>query len=210
MPHQATCLNSIASTLLVLALAFALLTGCSTTRFSDMLPGSGTPELRSSLSGNSLPANLPTRIFAPSKIGVADLYLTDLPEELLRNGGDLSTYKGIIIHVHSFLRPRAGKTPIDPDATTAVTRVFVLTGDGNAGLYAGGGLFLTSDDPKAATFEGSLRGATLYLSRATAGFDDLLGPSRLAGLIAGKRDEVLAAQLATITQTLAEAMDSVE
>jgi hypothetical protein len=193
--------------------AVAGLAGCGST--AGFFSGSGTPELRSEVSGNSLSfagesATLPTRVFAPSKVGVADLYLTDLPESLLREGGDLSAAQGVIIHVHSFVRPRAGKTPIDPDATTAIARVFILTGDANAGLYAGGGFFLTSDDPKDQTFSGSLRGATLYLSRATPGFEDLLGPSTLEGTLAATRDESLAARLSALTQTLAENMDTVE
>jgi hypothetical protein len=193
--------------------ALMSLPACSST--AALFGGSATPTLRSDVSGNALAlatdaGQLPLRVFAPSKVGVADLYLTDLPESLLREGGDLTTAQGVIVHVHSFVRPRAGKTPIDPDATTAIARVFVLTGDGNAGLYAGGGFFLTNDDPKDKSFKGSLRGATLYLSRATPGFEDLLGPSTLAGTIGATRDESLAARLASVTQTLAENMDAVE
>ena len=194
-------------------LACTLLAGCSST--GNWFGSSAAPDLRSTVSVNSLSfagesATLPTRVFAPSKVGVADIYMTDIPEQFLKDGGDLSAATGVIVHVHCFLRPRAGKTPIDPDATTAIARVFVLTGNGQAGLYAGGGFFLTSDEPKDENFSGSLRGATLYLSRATTGFDDLLGPSRLEGGISGARDEAMAARLALVTQALAEAMDAVE
>lgn len=195
------------------SILLATFAGCSST--GSWFSSNAAPDLRSAVSGNSLSfagetATLPTRVFAPSKVGVADIYMTDIPEQVLKEGGDLSSATGVIVHVHCFLRPRAGKTPIDPDATTAIARVFVLTGNGNAGLYAGGGFFLTDDEPKDKTFSGSLRGATLYLSRATTGFDDLLGPSRLEGGISGRRDEALAGRLALVTQTLAEAMEAVE
>ena len=166
--------------------------------------------VRSDVSGNILETNFPTRVFAPSKVGVVDLYLTDIPRETLEAGGDISSISGTIVQVHVFLRPKAGRTPIDRDATTSIARVFILTGNGQAGLYAGGGFFLANDSGNGESYSGTMRGASLYLTRATAHFDDLLGPAKLLGSIGTTRDEKLAKRLAVLTQTIAENMDSVE
>lgn len=191
--------------LLLLTLTTLVLSACSS---SPLL--SSKLNLHSNVSGNILETNLPTRIFAPSKVGLVDLFLTDIPRETLEAGGDISTISGTIVQVHVFVRPKAGSTPIDRDATTSIARVFILTGNGQAGLYAGGGFYIASDSGNAETYSGSMRGATLYLARATAHFDDLLGPARLAGSISTKRDEPLAKRLTLLTQTLAENMDAVQ
>ncbi len=191
--------------LIFIAFATLLLGACSSTPLL-----SSKFSVQSSISGNALETNFPTRVFAPSKVGIVDLYLTDIPRETLETGGDISAISGTIIQVHVFVRPKAGRTPIDRDATTSIARVFILTGNAQAGLYAGGGFFLANDSGNGDTYSGTMRSASLYLARATARFDDLLGPSNLAGSIDTKRDEQLAKRLTQLTQTLAENMDAAE
>jgi hypothetical protein len=189
----------------VVASAMALGACANSLLSPDVLVGS-PGEVRSQVSGNRLVAELSTRVFVPSEAGVADIYLTDLPEELLRGGGDLSGVSGTVVHLHSFALPEAGKTPIASTATTAAVRVLVLA-EGRAGLYAGGGFF--RPDREKATgkrFGGTLRGATLYLSHATPGFNDLLGPSSLSGGFVASNDPELVASLQRVLDAANDAM----
>lgn len=196
-------LRLLATTLLVFATLLA--SACSSTPLL-----SSKFSVHSNVSGNILETNLPTRVFAPSKVGVVDIYLTDIPRETLEAGGDISTITGTIVQVHVFVRPKAGRTPIDRDATTSIARVFILTGNGQAGLYAGGGFFMAGDSGNGDSYSGTMRSASLYLTRATAHFDDLLGPANLVGSISTKRDEKLAKRLTQLTQTIADNMDAIE
>jgi hypothetical protein len=144
----------------------------------------------------------------PSSSGIADVYFTDLPRELLTSGGDLSTATGTIVHLHLFTIPSAGDTPIATTATSASARVLVLA-RGQAGLYAGGGFCTTSDDESdikgtQKSFTSSVRGATLYLTHATPAFDDLLGPSVLRGSIDATRDAQTAQAVASALAAVLE------
>lgn len=180
-----------------------------------MLGGSSSSlGLASQVAPPRLPLNLPTRVFVPSDSGVADVYLTDLPRDLLASGGDLSGASGTIVHLHVFTIPSAGDTPIATTATSASARVLVLA-KGQAGLYAGGGFFTTGDDEsdvkgKASTFTGSVRGATLYLTHATPGFDDALGPSTLSGALDSSRNSETADAIARALTTVLEQVPRIE
>lgn len=153
---------------------------------------------------------LPTQVFAPSKAGIADIYLTDLPADALTGGKDLGQLSGTIVHIHVFTIPSAGDTPIATTATTSTVRVAILA-NGQAGVYAGGGFFNTSDDDAAGKdFSGTVREATLYLRHATDGFDDILGPSRFSTSVSAKRDEKLATALRDALDAVTNAAKVVE
>jgi len=161
----------------------------------------GSASLRSTQTGDELSASLPTRVYTPGDSNTADLYLTDLPPEVWTSGADVSDMAGMIVHVHMFIRPRAGRTPIESTASTASVRVLVLA-RGEIGVYGGGGFFLHSGDVGDATFGGSLSGGTLRLVHATPGFDDRLGPSKLTGAFSGRRDAETSRALARALRTL--------
>ncbi|HYF14389.1 MAG TPA: hypothetical protein VD971_04870 [Phycisphaerales bacterium] len=193
-------------------LSVLLLVGCSSTipltgHFGVL--GGGKPELTSRFAGRTLELPARTRAYASPDAGVADLYFSDLPAETFRDGADLSTLTGTIVHIRMFMQPRAGKTPIADDATNATARVVVLA-KGQAGVYAGGGFFRSGDRPGRGSYDGVFRAATLYLAGATPGFDDALGPSLMSGSIACLRDEKLAKAMARAFDTVAFAVDPVE
>lgn len=127
-----------------------------------------------------------------------DLYLSEFPEEWFR-GGRLQG-AGSILHVHFFLSPSAGSTPIDVTACNVVFMNLILTGQRapgelaipEMGLYAGGGFLLPDDDAGDETFGGGIDRASHRLSRATPGFVDLLGTGYLTGAVSAPLDEKLA------------------
>ena len=165
-----------------------LLTGCGT------LGGAGSGRLRSHASGSILPLKLPTRVYSSEDANSANFYLTDLPPEVWNAGADVSDMSGVLVHVHMFVRPRAGRTPIDDTATTAVVRMMVLA-KGEIGVYGGGGFFVNSGDPGDRKFDGGLRGGTMRLISATGGFNDRLGPCTFSGEISGSKDQNTAVAL---------------
>jgi hypothetical protein len=160
----------------------AALPGCGT------FGGGGTTRLRSLENGSEMTADLPARVYKSQGNDNADFFMTDLPESVWNGGADVSEVSGIILQVHMFLRPKAGRTPIADTASTCVVRCVVLA-KGEIGVYGGGGFFVNSGLPGGETFGGSVRNGTLRLMSATGGFQDRLGPCSVAGAISGKKDE---------------------
>lgn len=125
----------------------------------------------------------------------ADIYLTDLSPGALDPGTPLDEVTGHLVHIHVFLIPKAGKTPIDPAASNVTVRHVVFV-RGAIGVYAGGGFMLTEGRPGDAQFGGSLREATLKLVDASPTFHDALGPGRMRGVVRAPLDEGAAARMA--------------
>lgn len=161
-----------------------------------LAPGCGTSAvdrvtLVSTSSRAELPARPSTRVYGALDRNTADFYLTDLPESASAPGADLRSYTGHLIHVHLFIAPKAGSTPIAPGASTVTVRHIVLAG-GEMGMYAGGGFMTPSDTIGSAESGGRISGATLRLAGATPGFVDRLGPSEMAAAFSATRDEARA------------------
>lgn len=188
---------------LALGAGIAALGGCAGGGGLGGLVGGGLA-MESTVADARLGLGLPTRVYRPSDAGLADFYLTDLPEATLRAGGDLSQASGTVVHVHLFVEPEAGRTPLASTATSATVRVLVLA-NGQAGIYAGGG-FARGDreDVGDARLSVGLRGTTMRLQRATPGFSDLLGPSVMGGVIDARRDEAASAALAEVFRVVGE------
>lgn len=144
---------------------------------------------------------LPNKAYIASDQSTADLYFTDLSDEALLLGSDLSGISGTIMHVHMFLIPRAGRTPIAYTASNATVRTMVIA-NGQIGVYSGGGFMLPSGKPGDETFGGAIRGATLRLTSATEGFEDRLGASEFTGSASAGLDPVRARQIAARLEEL--------
>lgn len=144
------------------------------------------------------------RAYIPRDMNTADIYLSDIPSEQLLDPSDsLAHAVGSIVHIHLFLVPIAGSTPIDSTACNATVRQIVLAGprgpagdEPAIGVYGGGGFLFPDDTPGARSFSGNLFDATLKLTHATPGFVDRLGAARMSGDFAVRRDDPLAAGLA--------------
>jgi hypothetical protein len=185
--------------LAALLLALVVGPGCG------IISSGGTARLTSLESGSALTAELPTRVYTSLDADTADIYMTDLPPSVWNAGADVSDMSGVLLHVHMFLRPKAGHTPIEDTANTAVIRCMVLA-KGEIGLYGGGGFFVNSGNPGGSTFGGSVRKSTLRLVGATAGFQDRLGPCSFAGSVSGKKDPKTAADIERAARALAAEM----
>lgn len=116
---------------ILLAAAAALLGGCGG-------PG-GHLTLRSVATGATYTPPLPTAVYRYQDLNTVDVYLSDVPVESLANpdidlrewaadeGQNGGAERGAtIVHIHLFVLPRAGKTPIDATACNATLRQLVL------------------------------------------------------------------------------------
>jgi hypothetical protein len=156
------------------------------------------------------------RTYIPVDLNSADVYLSDIPSERLLDPNDsLADAAGSIVHIHMFLVPEAGSTPIDPTACNATVRQVVLAGprgpEGKlpaVGVYGGGGFVLPGDDPGARSFSGDLFDATLKLTHATPGFVDRLGAARMSGEFAARRDDGLSRAVAQRFEALVRSAEA--
>ena len=109
---------------------------------------------------------------------------------------------GVLIHVHMFLYPRAGRTPIDFDASNTSVRLIVLAGGAGAGRYGGGGFMLPSGEPGDAGFGGRIRGATVGPIASAGSFVDRLGSSIMDATVRARHDEAMAGEIASALDAL--------
>lgn len=163
--------------------------------FLAALTGCGSPSrLRIESRDAIVQPEIHSAVYRATDLNTADLYLSDVPEnvlvERLAVGLD-DPSPANIIHVHLFLTPKAGRTPIDFTAANISVTHVVLTG-GSMGVYGGGGFLLPSGSVGDATYGGTIREATLRLVESRPGFADRLGPSELGGKVAARRDDALA------------------
>ena len=111
-----------------------------------------------------------------------------------RNNVDVILLEGTIdaptqaVHIHMHWEPRAGRTPIDANATNATIRYLVFTGEG-AGVYSGSGFLFPRSDAGDNTFRGELRETAMRLADASPNFNDRLGLARATGGFSAKLDE---------------------
>lgn len=157
--------------------------------------------LRGVSTERALAPALEHRVYRYADANTADFFLTDLPEELWTPDADFRGVSASIVHVHTFIEPRPGRTPI-ADGASNVTIRYLVVSRGRLGLYGGGGFLWRSGEPGDAAAGGELRGASMKLLRATPGFQDLLGPSELSGSFTARKDAERAARLEAIFQSL--------
>lgn len=176
-------------------------TGCSGS-------GSTNLELRGVSSERVLSPSLAHRVYRYADSNTADFFLTDLPEELWTPDADFRNVSAILVHVHTFIEPRPGRTPIADGASNVTVRYLVVS-RGTLGLYGGGGFLWRSGEPGDANAGGELRGASMKLVRSTPGFQDVLGPCELHGTFSARKDVEKAAKLEAIFQSLQLALPGV-
>lgn len=163
--------------------------------------------IASSVENSILQPAFSTAVYTATDRTGADIYLTDLPPEafaaadgqpaILRGG-----YAGTILHLRVFLIPKAGKTPIDYNATNTTITAVVLTGDAH-GQYGGGGFLLPSGKPLDNRFGGAIRQGTVQFVAGTPGFADRIGFGELSGNVSAALDDDTAAVIAGVMARLA-------
>lgn len=150
---------------------------------------------------------LTTLAYLPIDPSTAEVYLSDIPAPRFADPKDtFDSASGSIVHIHLFLIPSAGDTPIDSTACNVTLRHLVLAqapGGGQAlGLYGGGGFVLPWGDVGDKRIAGSIDQATHRLLRATPNFKDRLGPGSVVGGFDTPRDDALARAIAGRFETL--------
>ncbi|MEL6328506.1 MAG: hypothetical protein AAFR38_02495 [Planctomycetota bacterium] len=178
--------------LLAIPAAVSALAGCSGV---PLLPGTGNAlVIESTAAPIALEPKLPTRVFTSADGFSADIYLTDLTEQDLQNADTLAAASGQIVHLHLFLVPYPGRTPIAESSCTATVRVGIIT-EGRAGLYTGGGFVFPAGRPDDRRFKGRVRDATLRLAGKTSGFNDAIEQALLSLDFKARRNDELATRL---------------
>jgi len=165
-------------------------------------------EFASTSTSATLRPSLPTRVYTSEDRNTVDLYLTDIDLDTLSEPDTLAGATGQIVHIHMFLRPKPGSTPIDRTAVSVTVRYIVLA-DGRAGVYAGGGFMLPTGEPDGGRFGGSIPEATLRLAGATEGFDDLIEHGVLTFRGRARRDDEVAEIIGRAMDRLAVSVDPV-
>lgn len=156
------------------------------------------------------PVKLTTRLTSQAYVAIdentADIYLTDLSDEQLDAffdpSGAWGDFEGQVIHIHLFVEPKPGKTPIDDTAISATVRTAVLAG-GEIGIYAGGGFLAPRGDPGDRRLAGRIADASVRLSSSTPGFNDLLGPALNTVRFSATLDDEAAERLRVRLEALA-------
>ena len=132
----------------------------------------------------------------------AEFYLSDIPLRELTQAESFEDLSGTIVHIHLFIRPKPGKTPIEPTASSATVQAIVLS-RGEVGLYGGGGFMLPSGTPGDDTLGGSIRSGSVRLLAATSGFADRLGAASLSIGLSAPRDEAATGAMAHLFEEAA-------
>lgn len=103
---------------------------------------------------------------------------SDIPYEDLAKG---TARNGRFLHIEILWRPRAGRTPVEPNSTNLSIR-FVVVSEGEVGVYVGGGFaWITGGLPADASMDLEITGSSISLVDKTPGFVDLLSPASLLG-----------------------------
>ncbi len=146
-------------------------------------------------------AALPVAVYATPDGNTADIYLTNLSQPQLDPGGSLEGASGRLIHLHLFLTPKAGSTPIATSACSVTVRHIVIA-DGEVGIYAGGGFLAPRTRVGAEEFISEVNGATLRLTGKTGGFQDALGPATFEATVAAQHSESQARRIGARVEEL--------
>ena len=181
---------------LMLAVVPLMGLGCATGATTSLTSEAGTGELD---------GRMTTLVYASSDKNTADIYLSDLPRSALEPDADLSSVSGQFVHLHVFITPEAGSTPIDVGACSVVFRTIVVA-RGQIGMYGGGAFLNPRSAPGGDTFAGSISRGTGRLITSTPGFVDKLGASVFGAKFRVPRNEKAAAECAKRLQTMLELM----
>lgn len=189
-----------------ITLASCLLTPLLMTACSGLgLVGSaGSSTIRGS-EGMTFSNKYATRAYQFSDKNTADVYLTDLSDDQLSafftDSGDWSQISGTLAQIHLFLKPKPGRTPIEPTAASASIRWIVIS-NGEIGVYDGAGFMIPGGNITKDSISGSIKKAPLRLTRKTPGFADPLITPEIDIKFATKLDEQSATELAARLQAM--------
>jgi hypothetical protein len=174
-------------------LTVALLTGCS-----RVFTASGV-RFQSIDRGTVLAPAVASSGYRAPDTSTAEFYLSDIPLRELAQAESFEELSGTIVHIHLFIRPRPGKTPIETTASSATIQAVVLS-RGEVGHYGGGGFMLPAGTPGDDTLGGSIQDGSVRLLSATPGFADRLGAVNFSAGLNTPKDEAAAGVMAHILE----------
>lgn len=184
------------------ALSISALSACSTIGIGGTAGSSTTRDAQ----GLTFDSEYPTRAYRFDDKNTADVYLTDLSDDELSafftESRDWSQISGTLAQVHLFLKPKPGRTPIEPTAASASIRWIVIT-QGEVGVYDGAGFMIPGGNITKNSISGSIRNAPLRLTRRTGGFADPLITPEINIKFGTKLDIQSANELASRAEALA-------
>lgn len=203
------CAGAVCTLATLSLLPFA---GCSTVkRWSGLGGHSSTLTIENTHDSREITPAFTTLAYLPVDPQTAEVYLTDLPLDRLRDAKDsLDGLSGHILHIHLFLLPSAGSTPIDQTACNITLRHLIIAeGEDHAralGLYSGGGFLLPSGTIGDDRLGGSISGSSHRLAKASPRFSDPLGSGAITGHFDVERNDDVAraigARLESLSRTL--------
>ncbi len=188
-----------------------LMAGCGLFRADagGVLTASSTDQTR------ALAPTFSTAVYSYTDENTAEVFLSDIPQERLDDPRDtLAGAEGVLLHLHVFLDPSPGDTPIDATACNATVRSLVLTGKAlesappvpAMGLYAGGGFVLLRGSIGDGSLSGSVTGGSYRMTRSTPAFADRLGSGSITGRFSATLDPDRARMLSARFESLVRRM----
>ncbi len=199
---------SVFRSVTVLAGLACLSGGCSS--ISTTFTGTRNAiEIRSVESGAGVRPDMKRMVYQFHDKNSADIILSDFDLADLTEFSNVPT-DGQIMHVHFFVRPRPGRTPIAQTACSATVRHIVIS-RGEIGVYTGAGFMTPKGTPGDSSFGGSIGQAPMRLARATEFFFDPLGPCVASISFSARLDDERTRSLVALVDRLAyvaEAVDS--
>lgn len=176
--------------------------------------GTGNATIVSTTESTRLDVSFQTAVYTFVDENTADLYFTDLTSQQLdaiiggENRSEVAPDGAQILHVHMFLTPRAGRTPIEFSASNVTLSHYVLAGDA-IGVYGGGGFMLPSRvftrEPGSDRFGGQMREATVRFLASTPGFKDRIGSGVLDGTVSARLDPEMSRRFSRLLSALSRA-----
>ena len=150
--------------------------------------------LRSTDGSRVLRPTLTDLAYVGADKNTVDIFLTDLTRAELDPYAPIDGVDGHIVHIHMFIAPKAGKTPIAITATNATVRFMVLA-DGAVGVYEGAGFLLPSTDTDRPAFIARMQRAPLRLITANDRFTDPLGNAEFELDVVAPRDAAVVSRI---------------
>jgi hypothetical protein len=171
----------------------------------------GSISMVSTTQATRLDASFRTAVYRYQDENTADLYFSDLTTEQLeaiasgRSRAEVAPEGGQILHIHLFLTPSAGRTPIEFTASNVTLTHIILSGDA-VGVYGGGGFLLPSRtfavEPGRDRFGGDMRNATVRFLGSTEGYSDQIGSASLDGNLNARLDPETASRIGSLMSSL--------
>lgn len=165
-------------------------------------------------SANNLVFNVeyPIRVSQATDRNTADIYLTDLSDDelsaIFAEPQDWSGITGTLTHIHIFVAPEPGKTPIESTAASATIRTIIIA-NGQIGVYDGAGFLLPGGSVTKGRVSARVRNAPMRLTRATPGFADPLVTPEMDLSFSVRPDTQAASELDARVEALSAAADPV-